>query len=104
MVLKCELAYHWRVTLAEVDSIFSGSEIATWEAVRDLAPFGLRGEYVRGAALQALTANANRDPKRRPQPYTLNDFLPEWLRYEAGRTADSLEQMMSYLDTTWGKN
>jgi hypothetical protein len=86
-----------------VDDTFSGSEIATWEAVRDLAPFGLRGEYVRAAALQALTANANRDPKRRPQAYSLNDFLPEWLRYEPGETADSLEQMMAYLNATWGE-
>ncbi|CUS04243.2 protein of unknown function [Candidatus Promineifilum breve] len=99
--MKCELAYHWRLTLAEVDSTFSGSEIATWEAVRDLAPFGLRGEWVRSAALQALVANVNRDAKRRPQPYTLNDFLPEWLRYGAAEDGSSVDAMMAYLNTTW---
>ena len=83
-----------------MDGTFGGGEIATWEAVRDLAPFGLRGEWVRFAAMQALMANANRDPKRRPQPYSLNDFLPEWLRYDA-QAGDSLESMMAYLDATW---
>ena len=100
MVLRCELAYHWRLTLAEVDDTFSGSEIATWEALRDLAPFGLRGEWVRSAALRAILANANRDEKRRPRPYSLNDFLPEWLRYEA-QDGESVESMMAYLDASW---
>ncbi|MBX7250693.1 MAG: DUF4035 domain-containing protein [Candidatus Promineofilum sp.] len=99
-MLRCEIAYHWRLTLAEVDATFGGGEIATWEALRDLAPFGLRGEWVRSAALQALVANANRDQKARPRPYSLNDFLPEWLRYE-GQAGESLESMVAYLDATW---
>lgn len=70
-----------------------------WEAIRDLAPFGLRGEWVRAALLQALIANVNRDPKSRPQAYTMNDFLPEWLRYDS--TGDSLDSMTAYLDSTW---
>jgi len=101
-VLRCELAYHWRLTLAEVDDTFSGSEIATWEALRDLAPFGFRGEWVRFAARQSLLANANRDAKTRPQPFSLNDFLPEWLRYEA-QAGESLESMVAYLDATWNE-
>jgi len=28
------------------------------------------------AALLALTANVNRDPKAKPVPYTVDDFLP----------------------------
>jgi hypothetical protein len=100
-MLRCEIAYHWRLTLAEVDSTFSGSEVATWEAVRDLAPFGLRGEWVRAAALQALMANANRDATRRPTPYSMNDFLPEWLRYEQGQEGDFEEQMKAFLESSW---
>lgn len=100
-MLRCEIAYHWRLTLAEVDGTFGGGEIATWEAVRDLAPFGLRGEWVRFAARQMLTANANRDPKTRPTPYTINDFLPEWLRYEAGEGGEGMEAMVAYLNASW---
>lgn len=102
-MLRCEIAYHWRLTLAEVDSVFGGSEIATWDALRDLAPFGLRGEWVRSAALQALLANANRDPKKRPTPYSLNDFLPEWLRYGSAEDSSSADAMMAYLDATWNE-
>lgn len=72
-----------------------------WEALRDLAPFGLRGEWVRAAALQALTANAHRDPTKRPTPYSLNDFLPEWLRYEAGEGSEGMEAMVAYLNASW---
>lgn len=55
---------------------------------------------MRWATQQALLASVNRDPKRRPQPYSLNDFLPEWLRYESGQ-GDSVEGMAAFLEAAW---
>ena len=43
------------------------------------------------AVLTALTANANRDAKKRPEPYDYNDFLP--LRYR-----EKLHSDVMYLD------
>jgi len=35
-----------------------------------------RAEWARTAALLAMIANVNRDPKRRPRPYRPSDFDP----------------------------
>jgi hypothetical protein len=35
-----------------------------------------RAEWDRAAALMTLVANANRDPKKKPSPYRIEDFHP----------------------------
>ncbi len=41
-----------------------------------LAEAKSKAEWSHTAALLAMTANVNRDSKKRPQPYTSDDFNP----------------------------
>ena len=41
-----------------------------------LQPFGESAAWYRNAMLMSLHANMNRDPKKRSEPYTPDDFLP----------------------------
>lgn len=52
----------------------TAKEFLGWEQYFQLAPFGdLRADY-RSASIVAMIANVNRDSKRRPEPYTVEDF------------------------------
>lgn len=70
------------MTVAEAQRKVSVVEFLEWVAFESVEP----GEPTRGdarAALIAMTiANVYRDPKRKPQPFTLKDFM---LRTEAER-------------------
>jgi hypothetical protein len=46
-----------------------------WAEYCTLEPFGEWRDDVRNAQLCALIANVNRDPKRRPEPYAIQDFM-----------------------------
>lgn len=48
-----------------------------WAAFEEIeGAFGERGAYLRAASIASILANANRDTKKQPKPYTLQDFLP----------------------------
>ncbi len=50
-------------------------EFLDWVALYQIEPFGdVRGD-LRMATLAALTANINRDGKKRPKAFTPNDFM-----------------------------
>ena len=55
----------------------SSREFTEWLAYSRLEPFGPEADDHRMAQLLALTANVNRDPKRRKTPWTPDDFLPQ---------------------------
>lgn len=52
--------------------------------------------------LSSLTANINRDPKRRPEPFSPRDFMVDWqARIEGAQEPDegmSPEQILSAFD------
>lgn len=58
----------------EVDS----AEFAEWMAYAEVEPFGPEREDQRAGIVAALIANVNRDSKKRPEPYDVEDFLPRW--------------------------
>ena len=55
----------------------TADEIIDWIAYYSLEPFGEIKMDFRFANLMALTANINRDPKRRRAPYKPDDFMPK---------------------------
>lgn len=59
----------------EVLAELSAEEIAEWQAYARLEPFG--NEWIQTALLASLTANANRDTEAHPDPFELEQFLPE---------------------------
>lgn len=53
----------------------SSREFAEWLAYYNLEPFGEVRADLRMATLAALIANANRDARKRKEPYTPRDFM-----------------------------
>lgn len=53
-------------------------QLHAWMAYYELEPFGEQRDDLRMAQLLALTANVNRDPKKRHKPYTAMDFMPDF--------------------------
>jgi hypothetical protein len=51
-------------------------ELVKWGRYAAQEPFGEWRGDVRIAQLCALIANVNRDPKKRGEPYSVNDFMP----------------------------
>ena len=58
----------------EIDS----QEFAEWMAYSNWEPFGPEREDQRAGMIAALTANVNRDPAKRPEPYDVEDFFPRY--------------------------
>lgn len=56
----------------------SHGEFVEWAAFYSVEPFGEYGHNLRTAMLMSLLANINRDDKKRPQPFELDDFMPDW--------------------------
>lgn len=58
------------------------AEFRAWRDYAEIEPFGSHFDDLRAGQICAVTANANRDSKRTPDPFVPMDFLP-WS--EAGR-------------------
>lgn len=64
------------MTRAELLWRMSGAEIREWELYEQVEPFGERRADVRAALVASVIANANRDAKKKPSPFTIDDFMP----------------------------
>jgi hypothetical protein len=62
-------------TVDELLDSISYEELALWGVYYSIEPFGEWRADVRSAQLAALTANINRDRKKRPQPFEIKDFM-----------------------------
>ena len=51
-------------------------ELVHWMAYFELEPFGEAADWYRHGDRQAITANINRDKKKKPTPFKHSDFLP----------------------------
>lgn len=56
----------------------SSREFAEWIAYTRHEPVGPARLDMLAALQMALFANANRDAKKRPEPYTADEFIPRW--------------------------
>lgn len=64
------------MTVRQLLAQTSSQELCEWRAFSSLEPFGDLVADQRHGIAQALAANLQRDAKRRPQPYTPEDFIP----------------------------
>jgi hypothetical protein len=63
--------------VGEAQDAISSPEFTDWMAYAELEPFGPAQVAWQLAVIAATVANANRDPKKRSQPFQPSDFLPE---------------------------
>jgi hypothetical protein len=55
-------------------------EFVEWVAFTACEPIGHTRDDFQTALLMALLAEIHRNPKNRPQPFSVSEFLPDWWR------------------------
>jgi hypothetical protein len=50
-------------------------ELVGWGVYYQIEPWGEWRADARSAQISAILANTNRDPKKRPEPYAIKDFM-----------------------------
>ena len=77
-------------TVAELQDRMPHREFLDWVALYQIEPFGdVRGDW-QMATLASLTANINRDSKKRPKAFEPGDFVPNfWPRAQSVTTRAS---------------
>jgi hypothetical protein len=63
---------------------------AGWVAYASVEPFGEERADLRAGIIASVMANVSRDPKRRPQPFTPQEFMPFLHREPASDDANNL--------------
>jgi hypothetical protein len=66
------------LTVAELLSRISSRELSEWQAYYAMEPFGGERDDLQAGLVASTIANVNRDPKKRKQAYTPQDFLPKF--------------------------
>jgi len=64
------------MTVRQLLSQITSFELNEWRAYYELEPFGELVADQRHGISQSVATNLQRDPKRQPQPYTPEDFIP----------------------------
>lgn len=65
------------IPIAELQERISSREFAEYWVHYTLEPWGAEREDLRSGIVAATVANVNRDPKKRPRPYTPEQFMPQ---------------------------
>jgi hypothetical protein len=74
--------------------------LTEWMAYYGLEPFGEERADLRSAIVASLVANANRDPAKRREPFTPQDFMPKFDRIEpAEQQAQSWERQKAIMQS-----
>ena len=74
------------IPIAELQERVSSRDFAEYWAAFQLDPWGAEREDLRAGIVASTIANANRDPKKRPRPFTPEQFMPS-----LGRPAEADE-------------
>jgi hypothetical protein len=86
----------------------SGLQLTEWIAYAQLEPFGEERADLRMAILASLIANVNRDPKKKPTPYEVSDFMPQFEKKEPISREDAIAaidaMMTAFVHATGGNN
>lgn len=69
-------------------------EFVAWWAYYSVEPFGELRADIRHAALMALLANINRDATKRPEPWAIDEFLPDYWQTPEERDEEAHNQAM----------
>lgn len=99
------LALALGMTVGELLQRISSRELSEWMAFFSLEPWGCEVEDWRFGMLASVVANANRDAKKRRQPYEPQDFMPKRSKCEEQsweEQARILEMWAKALESKYG--
>jgi len=71
----------------------TGPQLADWLDFYAVEPWGDTRADLRAGIVAAVIANANRDAKRRPEPFTPADFMPLAPRREIDAAAPNIDDL-----------
>jgi hypothetical protein len=77
------------MTVEEMLLRISSHELSEWKVFASKEPIGQDREDLRMATLASVIANCNRDPEKRPDPFTPVDFLINFWKEEVEPTIES---------------
>lgn len=80
-------------TLAEIDQL-SASEFTQWMQYYAEHPFD--ADYKAAGIISSVIANVNRDPKKKSDAFTPEDFMPKLPIIEERRAENTANQMYNY--------
>ena len=66
------------IPVKELLQRITSRELSEWMAYESIEPFGERRSDLRMGILASLIANANRDRRKRSEPYEPDDFIPRF--------------------------
>lgn len=87
--------------MADVDLLLASitsKQLSEWVAFYSLEPFG--NEWLQIGTLAATIANTQRDPKKRPNPYKADDFIPK--PEKKTKTGSQLLAMAEMINAAFG--
>ncbi len=73
----------------------SGRQLREWEMYYQKKPFGTQMGFYQSGMISSVLANINRDSKKTPKAFTVEDFVP--LAYKMGRVKKQGVAMMKKL-------
>lgn len=71
--------------------------MSEWRAYFELEPFGPLQEDYQAGIVATILANSNRDPKKRRNPYTPQDFFPSLAAEQEQRTLELAAGQETYV-------
>lgn len=75
-------------------------QLQGWQLFAELEPFGDERQDLRMANVMQLMANLQRDPKTKPQPYKLSDFILKFEELEEAEPAKPW-QTLKHIARQW---
>lgn len=81
------------IPIAELQARVSSREFAEYWALYQLDPWGPERDDLRAGIVASTVANVNRDRRKRPRPYTPQEFMPKLVEAtaDAEETVDPAE-------------
>lgn len=83
------------MTRHELLGRMSSQELTDWMVYAQVEPFGDERADLRAALVASVIANVNRDPKKKPKPFDIADFM--LFRDKAEATREDVEQQIASL-------
>lgn len=71
------------IPVAELQERVSSHDFAEYWVYFNLEPWGIEREDLRAGIVASTIANANRDPKKKAQPFTPDQFMPKPADFDA---------------------
>lgn len=90
------------MSVAQAQREIDSHEFVEWRAFNQLEPFGEEVMDTRFARLMALLANINRNPKKSPRAFKIEDFKPDYTELWIERPAMSGNETLDVVKTLAG--